>query len=512
MRRLGVFGALCLFLLSGRSWAADPWPFDQRQILLVRGAGQAYPDDMTVAQIMDQFVARGRVRWVTQKAGPLVPVEVPADFPWYSAGAVRSLGLRYKVDGIVHLIRRGVQIDMRWYSTLDGQPLYYETLGLPEAGPGEEATRKQRLVEWVRDIWRRIPGRGYVVARDLGTLTLEGGVQEGLKVGDRLELRRLQEIRRHPTLRTLLGIESSVSGQAVVQSVGEQSIARVESESSLDPIQLGDRYLVRVVAQTAAAATPSPSEAVAPSPVAEPSAEEGLFSSGRLLDVSLRALSGISRHTESVEGGTDALEMSGFTQGFELATRLYLTREWLVGLEGAYAFMNFGRPPAVYAAGSAIGGSSTALRTYGAYRIIFIEDSEGLGYLELGGGYGRLAYSLDSTSSVVAPSSKTYSGLDLQLALSVPVLRDIGAYFRGVRSFSVNLQESPKTGGAYADSVNWTFDAGATYRLNAESKLSAGLSFVRSNSSFEGLGTRTTRSLSTLLTSSLFHAAYSHSF
>lgn len=496
---------------------SEPWPFDQRQILLVSTEGQSFPDDLTTAQIMDVFARKGRVRWVMQKAAPgrIAPVLVPRDFPWHSSVAVRNLGLRYKTDGLVSLTRRGVLVELRWYSTLDGQPLFFESVSLPDAGPrpGEDAQRKQRLQDWLTDMWSKIPGRGYVVKRDLTTLTLEGAAQEGLKLGDKVEIRRLQEVKRHPLLKTLVGIESSSSGLATITVLGDPlSTAKVDYESNTDPIQEGDRYLPRAVAPVANLVAPSPG---IPSPSAElgsmnpPAPQE---TTQHTFEVSGGVLLGTISHEETVAGSTTPIAASSFAPGLDLRGKAFLTREWYFGGDVAYAFLNFSGLDATKFGAESASGEYSNVRFYGAYRFIFLESEQGQGGFDLAVGYRRASASFAALSAATAPSSKTFAGLDVGFGVHVPVDAGVSVFFRADRIFGSSLLETPLTGGSATSSVVWNFEGGAKYKLNAHADVTGGISFFRANASYTGTGTRATASVASLTSGTLFNIGYTQKF
>ena len=532
------------------------WPFDQRQVALVQKEASTSPDAKTVAQIMDGFVKEGRVRWVTQKGGPsqLIPFSIPRDFQWQSPTSVRNLGLKLKVDGLLSLSQRGVQIDLQWYGTIDGQPLFFETVNLPDAGPraGEDEIRHKRLDDWIHEIWSKIPGQGYLVRRDLTTVSLEGAKQIGLKVGDVIEIRRLQKVERHALLKTLIGISSSVTGKAVIQSLEDPfAVAKIDYESALDPIQEGDRYLVlktEVPKPAVAATAPAPGGAAVTPPAGAPAQktdtlerdEDGraylpLFGDRddnddaakksddenkaepaatpppnevqpkyRIVDVT-GWLSGSSvTHTETATGIATPYAMSGLAPGFKLQLRAYITKQILLLSDLGFAFMNFGG--STYGV-SSIGSGIVSLRLGVGYRYIF---SEGVipGEIVASLGFRRLGLTMSAIASDVAPTAKTYTGYEVGLGIQMPVDNRFGLYVRGSRMLYASLSESPVTGGDSASNLVWQFEGGVKYRINGTSELLGGIQVDSAESNYSGTATRVTSSLSTLLSSTTFQTGY----
>ncbi len=507
--RLGSLALLALCTLTAS--AQSQWPFDQRQILLVQSEGLSVPDPLTLAQIMDVFVQKGRVRWMTQKGGPgqIVPVEVPKDFAWQSSPSVRNLGLKYKVDGIVSLISRGAQIDLRWYSTIDGQPLFFESLYLPAAGPrpAEEEIRRKRLRDWLLELWAKIPGRGFVVKRDIGTLQLEGGVAEGLKVGDKLELLRLQDLQRHPLLKTLIGIKSSLTGTATVTSVGEPfSSAKVDYEAQLDPIREGDRYHVVVQMNAAPLADVNVPKA------AEEEVGESFLPklTSKILDLDGRLSWATLKHEESTASDDYKLQARGL--GFNVLTRLYVTRTWIAGLDlgfgpGAYADL-----PDDYGSTKIDAGWSST-RFYTGYRMIVDEASE-LGAAEVAftAGYRRFLAKADGGPAALAPSAKSYTGIDLGLELKMPILEKWSVRMALGRVLGTGLTEEPETSGDTVSSSLWSFDGGLRMQMDGDSNIGAGVSILEATSIFKGEGTRATPAKKTKAGVSQFYLSYERRF
>lgn len=514
---------------------ARPWPFDQRNILLSKGEKDNFPDELTMAQIMDIFVKKGRVRWVSQKAGPgqIVPVEVPRDFQWQSASAVRQLGLRYKVDGILQMSQRGVQVDMNWYSTIDGLPLFFESVSLPVANSAaDKEARKKRLQGWLDEIWARIPGQGYVVKRDFSTLSLEGGAQGELKAGQKLEIRRLLQIERHPLLRTLVKIKSSVTGTATLASVGDPlSMAKIDYESKTDPIQEGDRYIL-VTAKSDNAAVPSAllekSEAEAPKEVLEADGRVALplfGSEGPKKDEATATPVALASHVadlaaevnfsslsyeEAISGQN--LSMSAKSPGFALRGRVYVTNEWLALADFGMNFHSFGSLSSSYGANS-VSSTLTNFGLSGAYRFVFLEDPAFPGELTLSLGYRKWSMSMSQISSNFAPTTKSYSGFDLAFGVQVPVVERWALSARAARMIAASLGEDPKTSGSVvSNNLMWEFGLGAKYRLSSVADIGGGYRILAASSNFEGTGTRTTPATSSQLRANTFALEYSQIF
>lgn len=553
-----------ILALTNSGLAADEaghWPFDQRQIVLVKKENVEFPDAKTVAQIMDVFSRRGRVRWVTLRGdgkGRVEPVEVPGDFEWHSFAAIRKMGLRFKADGLVVLSQRGIQLDLQWFSTKDGQPLFFEKVSLPAASNAEqEAERRKRIQDWLLDIWSKIPGEGYIVSRDMVSLKFEGAEQLGVKIGDQLELLRLGTPDRHPLLKTLVGMESSVTGKAEVTEIGKPfSTAKIVYESKVDPIQPGDRF-IRVEKSTSKNSIGDqsnkntvPATAEEPSQVA-PKDSEGrtflpLFKGGENIPSSgveapqsdLEKKSEISgappewnffdldvgihykrlTHTENTAtadtNGASSFTMKAWAPGFDVAARVLLTRQILLGGILNYSLFSYRSLEDIYGV-SSISAGFYSFSFLGGYRMFFLEESWQMypGEILLQLAYKNSHFSMGNlAASDVAPSAKNYSGFEIGFRLQLPVAVDVGFQMGGGLVLAPTLTEQVRTGGQNTSSQFYRFDARVLYKIEKTADLFAGLDIESANTSFTGAGTRTIASSSTSIGATSYRLGYAKRF
>jgi len=499
------------------------WPFDQRQIVLVKKQAQEFPDERTLAQLMDAFVRLGRVKWVTQKAGvgQIVPFEVPSDFPWRSAPSVRQLGLRYASDGVVALVKRGVQVTLEWYGTADGEPLFFETVNLPDATRAEdEEARRKRLLSWIEDIWSRIPGNGYITTRDMTTVTVEGASQVGLKVGMPIEFRRLEKVDRHPLLKTLVGVSSSVTGRGVISEIkGNFAIAQIEYESQVDPIQNGDRYSVlnlessdsRVLPETKLNNESGTRQRV-DSVAANSAKAMRVEPKYKILDISIGVVGGKHFYEEISENSAEARNMKALTPGFSVGLLAYVNREISMLSNFDFSFGKFSNLSEDYGVSSFTLGL-TGLRVAGAYRFIFNEATLFDGELVVSGGYRRVSLSLSQAAVDFSPSSKMYSGIDLGVGLQVPLENTFRLHFGIYKLFNAQLLETPSTSAELAANQVWFAEAGLRYLMSAVDELFLNFQVATASTTFSGeAGTRPISSSSTIYSSSSIVAGYTYKF
>jgi hypothetical protein len=536
------------------------WPFDQRQIVLVKKEGVSFPDQKTVAQIMDVFSRRGRVRWVTLKGGEkgkINPIEVPVDFEWQSFNSIRKLGLRFKADGLVVLSTRGIQLDLQWFSTKDGQPLFFEKVSLPNASSADqEIEKKKRIQDWLLDIWSKIPGEGYIVSRDLTHLKFEGADQLGVKVGDKLELLRLGQIERHPLLKTLVGMGASITGRAEVTEIAKPfSNAKISYESQVDPIQAGDRFIRVTEKKESGAKSTSSASASAPTlqksdpptgdekplvdekgrqylPLMGPEGEEekknensnqvnelkGAEADWNFFDIDGGLHFKRVTHAENTAAadatGASSFSMKAWAPGFDLSARVLLTREILLGGQLGYSLLTFRGLDDIYGVAS-IGSGTYNFSFMGGYRFFFLNEPENFfkGEVLLQAAFKKLHLSMGTlAASSVGPSAKDYSGFELGFRLQVPVLPLVGLQMGGGLMLAPSLTESEETGGASSTSQVYRFDARGVYQLDKTSDFFAGLEIESAQTNFTGAGTRTIGSSSVVFSTTSYQVGYSQRF
>lgn len=528
----GIFIGFCGFAaLSSGAASSQVWPFDQRQIALVKKADKTYPSDQTVALVLDVFAKRGRVRWVTQKAGrgQVAPLEVPGDFLWHSAQAIRNFGLKLKVDGILALSQKGVQIDLSWFSTVDGQPLFYETLSIPDSNGSAEQDqiRRTRIIQWVEDIWGRIPGAGYVVKRDLKTLTLEGAPQVGLKIGDMVRMKRLEKIERHSLLKTVIGMSASVTGIGKVVAIdGQLATVEIDYESQIDPIESGDRYEIALPAEKSksSALVPNSSNEAElkmidqddgrkfvplfgqpPSGAGSPSGEAVKEDEPKykILDVAALFSYGKVTHSDTLSTSVTAKSMTAWTPGFRLNLKAYVTKEYLFLTDVDFSYVKFSDQTANYGT-DVIASGLSSFRLAGAYRYIYLPDENQPGEIDFHFGLRRFGLAMGSTAAADSPLAKAYSGWDIGANVMVPIVPRYLGFFKISKILWTSLTETPHTSGASSENNVWQFEVGAKYKYNPTTELIAGIGFDSATTSYTGTGTRSTESTAFELSSTLY--------
>jgi len=516
-RLILILGLLSSIFVCEKNIANGIWPFDQRQIALVKRADKSFPNEMTTATILDFFVKRGRVRWILQSAGKsqVLPVEIPVDFSWHSSQSIRNLGLKWKADGILLLVQKGVQIDLSWFSTSDGEPLFYESTSLPDSNGSveQEKIRRERLLIWLSDIWSRIPGSGYVIKRDLKSLYIEGAVQNSLKVGDRLRFKRLEKMERHPVLKTVIGMNSSMTGVGKIASIeSSTAVVDIEYESQIDPIQEGDRYETLSATEKAEfRAGPLNSNSAelkmidqddgrkyvplfgqpADSQDANTKNSDSQEAEYKILDLTAYLTYGKLSHSDTV--ASEVKSMSTLTPGFRLNLKGYVTREILLLTDVDYVYAKFSGQSTNYGVDTLSSGL-TSFRLAGAYRYIFLEDDFHPGEIDTHFGFRRLGLAMGSGSADDSPTAKSYSGWDLGINVILPVVPRYAGYFKFSKLFLSSLTETPLTSAENSSENVWQFEAGAKYRYTPTTELMAGILFDSASSTFDGAGTRATAS------------------
>ncbi|MBP7844617.1 MAG: hypothetical protein KA116_07360 [Proteobacteria bacterium] len=521
---------LIIFLSAFTTQSKEPWPFDQRNILLVRVSGDDYPDDASLAQIMDVFVERGRIRWVTQKGDPaqIVPLQVPVDFPWHSAPSVRAMGLKYKADGILYFVQEGIGTELRWYSTLDGLPMVIESVKIPAAGSDAkwQEQRRARLKEWAHQIWDHIPGNGYVVQRRGNEALVEGLDPARIKVGQRIDFIRIDKVNRHPILKTLSQIESSATAYGEVTSIQKnQSQVKIQFESEIDPLQEGDRYSYQVSAKvTPPASVPEAVEKEVPENIQKTDVQEAsteiqevpsglLFfnNTKKIFDLYAGFSFGQMTHDETITSTSRSMKSSSFSPGFDLGSTFYITRSWISGLDYSQTVAKFTDVHPGYGRTKVNSGLST-YKIFGGYRFLIEEGATSSAELRVTAGYRSWALAMEDIGGSIAPSAKSYEGLELGVLVGFPIYKGVGASFSGGKMLGASLSEKPRTSGDTPDASFWHFGGGLSYDIKGKGEARIGYRIETGETNFDGQGQRGTKASTTLAKRSYFTCSYINAF
>lgn len=205
-----------------------------------------------------------------------------------------------------------------------------EKIMLPAQASGEELTVGAKKV--LKTALKRIPFYGSVTGREGDELTFDIGAANGLKAGDIISLARVDRIKKHPLLKTILDVEMVPVGTAEVDVV-EQTISfgHVRTEIMGEKIQ-------RVHKVTAIESRNVERKPIGELPDGSFDAERGVVTGvqSRRPEIGYVGLGpqlGTFSNSVSQNGGAVSANGTAFHYGADLFGELWLTKNWFSNIE-----------------------------------------------------------------------------------------------------------------------------------------------------------------------------------
>ncbi len=148
-----------------------------------------------------------------------------------------------KADIIIRMdlkhIGDGFKIQQAWY-TADGRLLFLEE---GEGKGGKEEKYDSLVTSLTEKIIQQIPFQGNITGRSGNTLTLDLDRTQ-MSPGDVFEIVRIVSEKRHPLLKTLVGVDYVVTGKArITDSDSVLSFAEIITENSSDGIFVNNKII-----------------------------------------------------------------------------------------------------------------------------------------------------------------------------------------------------------------------------------------------------------------------------
>ncbi len=238
-----------------------------------------------------------------------------------------------------------------------------------------------------------LPFFGQVSGRDREKVTLNIGEDEGLKVGDQVDLATIEEVKRHPLMNRIVDWKLRPTGQIVVEKVeGGMAFCRIVSE---EPGVQVSRFqkVVRVNHLSGARSGPAVQEV---DTKAEPShTSEASFKKPQLGWIALSApLGSYSRFFTSTAGSVSN-RGGGFALGGRMEGEILLMRNWFLSARMGYEAWTFSQKDRSGVLTSAsrmdgVPGSDLSYLLSLGYLVNFSEMSDGpRGWAKLGYKYTR---------------------------------------------------------------------------------------------------------------------------
>jgi hypothetical protein len=324
---------------------------------------------------------------------------------------------------------------------------------------------------------KRIPFYGTITGRDSSQLTFDIGMAHGLKKGDVVQISRVDNIKRHPLLKSIVDVQMVPAGSAVVDNV-EDTIAFGHVNSEIAGEQLKRLYKVTAIESRAPVAPKEFPSAVPGGTIEEKAdAEEGRPELGF---VALGPFIGGFTSSTSQNGGSTNFTGSTFNPGFKLSSEIWLTKRWFADIAFGYSAISYSQQNALVPSAPDLPGVSSSTREFSM--------NAGYKYLPDNSVYGpqayvKVGYYSFTFDTAVQPgqamSPKMYSGFNLGVGGLLPVTK---SYDWGVRLdlnilLFPSLSESGFITGPQPSATVAGFYLGGYHHFNPQIAVRAGVLF-----------------------------------
>ncbi len=339
------------------------------------------------------------------------------------------------------------------------------TLEEPRSGGGfERDLLSEKLKGQLSKLLHQLPFFGQVTGRDRESVTLNIGGEEGLNVGDQLELATVDEARRHPLMNRIVDWKMRPTGRVVVEKIdGAMAFCHLASE---EPGMAISRF------QKVIRLERSPGVTEAKGAEQTPSARSFV---PRLGWMSLSLPVGSFSRLLSANSGTVSNQGGGFSLGAQADAELWLTRSWFLGGRIGYQAWTFTQKNLSGSQSTGVPGSDLIGLVNLGYSVDLSEDLYGLkGWLKVG---------FKSNQTQLPTSSSEYTGpmtlnsFFVGVGGKYPFLENWTA-FADVKFRVLSFGSLDQT--AASSSSDFNLSIGGTYNLNSRIAFRAGLEYQSS--------------------------------
>lgn len=318
----------------------------------------------------------------------------------------------------------GLALDITLLLNPSGETFTAEHELIDAAATGRETGAKVKGL--LKAALKRIPFYGTVSGRDGKELTFDIGSAHGLRARDIIQISRIDNVKRHPLLKSIVDVQLVPVGSAVVDSV-EETIAfgHVRNEITGETIQKLHK-ITAIEGHLPEQVVEKPRDESDRRSRYVESDESGVLAGDRpqLGYVGLGlGLAGFSSSTTDA-GGLATYSGSAFNPSFKIQGELWLTKRWFADLTLGVGVASYGQTlnGTTATATTVENSQSTSMRTFGisvGYKYLPENDLHGPQiYAKLG--YLSYAWSTNIDPSTLL-SSKSYSGLNLGIGGQLPI-------------------------------------------------------------------------------------------
>lgn len=345
----------------------------------------------------------------------------------------------------------------------------------------------ESLKQLLKTALKRIPFYGTVTGRDGEQVTFDIGTAQGLQTGDIVQIARIDRVKRHPLLKTIVDVD--------LVPVGSVEVTQVEDAIAFGKVHnvIAGENILRMYKVTAIESRPSkdlpraPEDKVQSVNSVSRSADED-DERPKIGYVGLGMFVGGFSSSSSANGGASNFSGSAFAPGAQVTGELWITKNWFADLGLGYNFMTFSQA----SVSDSTNVSPETSQTTHSFALNF-----GYKYLLRKSIFGpqffvKIGYRNFSWDAPLASNQllfpKSYSGFNLGIGGSVPVS---GQDFGILTSLNVilfgSLDESGnRTGPGDSSMSAVNFFIGGYHFLNTKLAVRAGFFFDSYSADFNG--------------------------
>jgi hypothetical protein len=407
---------------------------------------------------------------------------------------IKAIGTANKVDALlaarVSKSNADLSVTLDLFLTSDGKLFAEEEAVLSESAGTSELENKTS--EMYDKIIGKIPYKGLVLSREGNRVTIDLGLQDGIKENSIVSVAQIISLRRHPKFNFVVTSEKEILGKIrVVKADATLSFGLILQEKERGVIVVDSKItgldFVTYPDSVAGSSTPevvNDQVSFGKNPQAwVPKKKPGLGRVG--LELGLGSLhNAITMQT----AGSISSDISIYPQ-LNLTGELWLTPSWYLSGRLEQGITSISNP----LGGSTPGNLAVTNSHYsvdGGYKF-FLEDDYLGPQLGVHLGIGEYSFFVDA-STPTAFTSLSYYGLYVGLSGSLPVTNDKTWYIDANinRYLSPGLTESPVTSGSTYDNSATEFSIGGSHKISDLFWLTAHLDFEFYGTNYTGQGTR----------------------
>ena len=366
-----------------------------------------------------------------------------------------------------------------WLVAPSMEILSSETFYLEQPAPGKSFSSdelKTKLQEALDHLIKKIPILGHVTGRDRDALTINLGRNSGLRRGDTLEIATLEEVKRHPLLRSIVDWRFEPTAKAKVENVDEAlSFAKITEETTGRPAARFQK-IVKI--------DHAPEESKVEILTGDQAKAQELNESPKLGYFEGTLLFGSLKRDYTVSG-TNGRSGSGLLFGAKGQVQLWMTREWFAELglgAGTASYSQSDLATGLPTAATSVSASFFQFKLDGGYTFFTTPDLFGpRGWVKAGLQTTSYRFPL-STSELTSGSGFTsfFIGIGGAMPIRDPYGFALSLDFGVLNSASSDDPSAPSVSGA--SSVDLYF--GGYYRMDPRFTARVGLEILGQGADF----------------------------